>query len=110
MKDVRDQTDDAFLDDVFQVICEELRIKSTGKVLRKLINQYIQSQKATLGVNSFEQLAEIEIRHQKVKIGKKIARSDAIQMMVYTISEMKIIMEEYREMQIFVKEANSEDL
>jgi hypothetical protein len=45
-----------------------------------------------------------------VKIGKKIAKSDAIQMMVYTISEMKIIMEEYREMQIFVKEANSEDL
>lgn len=31
-------------------------------------------------------------------------------MMVYTISEMKIVMEEYREMQIFVREANSEDL
>ena len=31
-------------------------------------------------------------------------------MLVYTISEMKVIMEEYREMQIFVREATAEDL
>ncbi len=61
-------------------------------------------------MSSFEELVDGELRQKKIKLKKKYTKPEAVQMMVYTISEMKVIMEEYKEMQIFVREASSEDL
>ncbi|CDW82784.1 UNKNOWN [Stylonychia lemnae] len=91
--------------DVFEAVCDELQINSND--FYTMINQFIM--RSQYGVSTIEELV-IGIKPDKIPPHKRLMRVEAVKNMLYVLSEMRIIIEEYKELQIFVRESEPEDL
>eukprot|EP00347_Sterkiella_histriomuscorum_P019736 403340485 len=103
LQDIKDQV--LIFQDVFDIVSEELQISPS--VLYTMINDHLR--KTTKDIESIEELVE-DVKPERLLIPKKFTKTEAKKNMLYVLTEMKIIIEEYRELQIFVKEASAEDL
>jgi len=77
---------------VFDAVCDDLQINSN--TFYDMLNEFLQ--KAKLG-NSIEELV-ISIKPDRIPPHKRILKQEGIKNMLYVLSEMRIIIEEYREL------------